>query len=166
MWRVSKAVSYRGQRLMSDRAVATMSRPPGLMSWQRRLFRGFFLRDRRQIIALHRKADRFVPAAAANIDLDLVGTQILQVDRVAHRRHLGSFGFRDWNGRKIRISQGLGSRLLVVYIKSDVVNAAQVGSLSWTELRSASLAIFQNSKINVTVAEPDTLFATVAGAAI
>lgn len=42
-----------------------------------RLFRGFFFRDRRQVVALHRKADRFVPAAAANIDLDLIGTQIL-----------------------------------------------------------------------------------------
>jgi hypothetical protein len=53
--------------------------------------------------------------------------------------------------------------LFIVHIKSDVVNPAEVRTLSWAELRSTGLAIFQNSEINVAVAEPNTLLTGVPG---
>ena len=53
---------------------------------------GVLFRRRRQLIALHREADRFVPAAAANIDVDVVGTQVLQVrPSRSHRGPLPAF---------------------------------------------------------------------------
>jgi hypothetical protein len=42
-----------------------------------RLFGGFFFCHRGQFVALHCEADRLIPAAAAEIDLHVVGTEIL-----------------------------------------------------------------------------------------
>ena len=56
--------------------------------------------------------------------------------------------------------------LLVVHIKSNVVNSAHFGGLPRAELWGTGLAILQNSEVNVTIAEPDTLFASIPGPAI
>src|SRR5207244_1852903 len=67
---------------------------------------------------------------------------------------------------EIRLSEGLGRLLFIVHIKSDVVNPAQFRALPGAEFRSTGFAIFQNSEINVAVAEPNTLFTGVAGSPI
>src|SRR5262249_16928096 len=46
------------------------------------------------------------------------------------------------------------------------MNAAQVRSLSRAEAWSTGFAVFQNSEINIPVAEPDTLLSSFAGPAI
>src|SRR5262245_49430852 len=98
--------------------------------------------------------------------MDVIGTEVFQIDRVAHRRRLGSFGFRDRNRRIVGLSKLFGRRLFIVHIKSDVVNAAHLGGLSGAKLWSAGFAILQNSKINIAVAEPHTLLAGIAGSPI
>src|SRR5215472_5180258 len=131
-----------------------------------RLFGSFFLRHGGQFIALHRKADRFVPAATAEIDLHIIRTEVLQIGRVAHWRGFGSLHLRDRHGLEVCFSEALGRFLFIVDVKADVVNAAQIGCLPHAELRRTGLAVFENREINIAVAEPDTLFTGVSRSAI
>src|SRR5215472_3306552 len=76
------------------------------------------LLDRRgQLVALHRKADRLVPAAVADIELHRVGTKIFQVLRPADLGHRGRLGvapaLRHRDRLDLRLVQRLRDRLLV-----------------------------------------------------
>src|SRR5208282_799016 len=165
--RSPRFISPRNKQVVGSISSKASQRTATPLSWGAyRLFGRFFFRHWGQLIARHPEADRFVPAAAADIDLHRVGTQILQIDCVPHRGRFHSFGFGDRNGLEIRVPQALGRLLFIVHVKPDVMDPPEIGFLSRSELGSAGLAILENRKINVTVAEPDTLFTGIPGSAI